>query len=342
MALPGLAYCPASLAAPQEPAAAFKDVSQSAHHDPPGGQYAQTLDGLERAYESGPSDPEAAYNLALAYFRLARHDDARRVTESFLAKQDAAGLYNLLGAIEEAAGRIDEAARSLQRGAELEPTEQHVFDFGSFLLRHYAGGAALRILEYGASKHPRSARMQVALGIALHANSKYDEAVEAMCLAVDLDPDDPRPLTFLGEMYDISPRMAKEVTVRFKRFVESRPANPLANYYYALSLWSGAGEEGPLDEVEALLKKAVSLDPALFEAHYQLGRLYERLERLPEAAAAYERAVEIQPDFERAFYRLGTLYVRQGRPEEGREMLARHRVLREQAEDRKTPRLTVE
>ena len=116
--------------------------------------------------------------------------------------------------------------------------------------------------------------------------SQYDEAVEALCGGVDLDPDDPRPLTFLGLMHDVSPALSDKVTQRLAHFVEIYPRNAAANYYYAISLWkrtSGEDAAGRLPKVEALLKEAVRLDPRLAEAHFQLGLLHQEQSNLPSA-----------------------------------------------------------
>ena len=81
---------------------------------------------------------------------------------------------------------------------------------------------------------------------------------------MDLAPSDPRPYQFLGEMYGVAPELGREITMRLARFVAARPRNAVASYYYALNLWKGqpAGSENvDLRQVEALLRRAVALDP---------------------------------------------------------------------------------
>jgi TolB-like protein/Tfp pilus assembly protein PilF len=53
---------------------------------------------------------------------------------------------------------------------------------------------------------------------------------------------------------------------------------------------------GAHGEAEAVLRHAIALGPALFEAHYFAGRNYQAQGRFEQAAACLERAAELQPD----------------------------------------------
>jgi tetratricopeptide (TPR) repeat protein len=215
----------------------------------------------------------------------------------------------------------------------MDPTEKHVFDFGNTLLRYGASGKSLTILRYGVEKYPRSVQLRVALGAALHALRQYDEAVEALCQAVDLDPADSRALYFLGEMHDISPAMAGEVTRRLEGFVRLYPQNASANYYYAMSLWKGSGQEAQenLKRVEQLLLKAAALDEKMHQAQFQLGALDERLGRDQDAIRHYEKAVSIDPGYEAAYYKLGHAYRRTGQTDNAKKALATYQQLHQKS-----------
>jgi tetratricopeptide (TPR) repeat protein len=102
------------------------------------------------------------------------------------------------------------------------------------------------------------------------------------------------------------------VIQRFRRYAELQPGNALAQYYYAVSLWKGKRVEDPgtdLGTVEALLKKAISLDDSLAEAHVQLGNLYADRHNYQDSIPQYERALALNPDLSDAHYRLATEYV---------------------------------
>jgi tetratricopeptide (TPR) repeat protein len=297
------------------------------------GQLTGAIPLFEKASRISPEHYGCGYDLALAYLQSGAVAKAREQIHTMLAREDKAELHNLLGAVEEASGDPTAAAKQMQRAAEMDPTEKHVFDFGNTLLRYGASGKSLTILRYGVEKYPRSVQLRVALGAALHALRQYDEAVEALCQAVDLDPADSRALYFLGEMHDISSAMAGEVTRRLEGFVRLYPRNASANYYYAMSLWKGSGQEAEenLKSVEELLLKAAALDEKMHQAQFQLGALYERLGRDPDAISRYEKAVAIDPGYEAAYYKLGHAYRRTGQTDNAKKALATYQQLHQKS-----------
>jgi tetratricopeptide (TPR) repeat protein len=90
------------------------------------------------------------------------------------------------------------------------------------------------------------------------------------------------------------------------------PNNGLANYYYAMSLWKRSEGEPVADTgmIEALLKKAIAASPDFYEAHFQLGVLYQDQQKYPEAIREFEQTLTLRPDYNRAHYRLFLLYSR--------------------------------
>ena len=124
-----------------------------------------------------------------------------------------------------------------------------------------------------------------------------------------------------------------EVIARFRGFAEQQPKNGRAQYYYAMSLWKGKRtQDSGLDmvQVDALLKKANALDPALADAHLQLGNLYSDQHKYRDAIPEYQRALEIDSDLADAHYRLGQAYVHIGKKDKAQEQLQAYQKLREQ------------
>jgi Flp pilus assembly protein TadD len=99
------------------------------------------------------------------------------------------------------------------------------------------------------------------------------------------------------------------------RFAEEQPGNALADYYYAISIWKREkGSENPAgwNQVEALLAKAVTIDPKLDQAYLQLGILHFARGDFGEAIRGYQKAIRINPNLGEAHRQLGLAYQRTG------------------------------
>src|SRR5471030_284473 len=64
------------------------------------------------------------------------------------------------------------------------------------------------------------------------------------------------------------------------------------------------------------LQRALTLDPSLVAAHYQLGEAFNATDQLPLALESYEAAARLQPDHFRALKGIGVVLDRLGKPVE--------------------------
>lgn len=284
-------------------------------------KWRESIPWLTRAYAIA-GDAATGYDLAFALMQAGELDQSKQQIQDELKRTDTARLHNLLGEVDGLRGDNLEAAREYHRAAELEPSEENIFDLATFLLQHkkYVGALddSIKFFRYGVAKFPRSSQMMVGLGVALYADNQYDEAVRVLCAAVDLDPNDRRPIQFLGRASRVSPELAQEVNRRLRDFAQRYPENAATNYFYALNLWERAGDDNSKDvqKVEELLRKAESLLPGWYEPHYQLGVVYESQKQYADAIDELSRAVKIDPEFFPAHYHLAVLYNRVGRKTE--------------------------
>jgi tetratricopeptide (TPR) repeat protein len=286
---------------------------------------ADAIPWLERARAIEPAHEANGYNLTLAYLETGGIDLARQEVTRLLALKQTGELFNLKGDIETRAGDFVAAAEPYQRAAYLQPTEDHLFDWGDNLLNLRAYGDAADVFTAAIRRHPSSSRLQIGLGIAQYSRGRYEDAAASFGRAADLSPDDPRPYQFLGEMYGVTPDTSGEITRRFARFIERQPASALGHYYYAMLLWKGqpaAAGVPDLARVEALLRRAVALDPREVKPVLQLGILLLDARRWPDAVAALESAVALAPDLAQAHFRLSQAYRRTGQTARADEELA--------------------
>lgn len=277
---------------------------------------ASAIPFLQKAYDIDPKNYDNAYNLALAYLESGAFEKSRAVLTTLISAQDRAELHNLLGDIEAKEGHIETAAEQYRTAAQMEPSEKNLFDLGNHLVRYRGFESAEKVFSFGVERYPKSAELHVGLGVAYYSLGRYDEAIDALCRAVDLNPTDTRALGFLGKMYDIAPQKEEKISARLARFAQEYPNNAAANYYYALSLRrrtidGGSGNEHKL-EAAKLLERAVALDPNFSDAHFELGLLYEDENQTEKGIREYQLALKNNPVFAKAHYHLARLYQKNG------------------------------
>jgi tetratricopeptide (TPR) repeat protein len=286
------------------------------------GELSRALPFLQQAQSIDPSSYENGYDLALAYLSTGHLAPARGLVRKLLQMKNTAELHNLLAEIEEKSGDYVTAVNEYELAAHQDPSESNLFDWASELLIHRTLDPAVAVFRRAIDRYPTSPRLMVGLGMALYSRGNYDDAVKALLKGADLNPTDARCYLFLSRAYDSSPSEADAVIDRFRRYAELEPGNAKAQYYYAMSLWKGKRAEDPnldLHQIEALLKKSISLDSKLADAHFQLGNLYSDLNNYSEAITEYARARELNPDLADAYYRLGQAYVRTGQKERAQQ-----------------------
>jgi len=197
-----------------------------------------------------------------------------------------------------------EGVKEFQKAAELDPSEQNLFNWGTELLSHKAALPAAEVFSKGNSQ-----RMILGQAAAWYAAGIYDKAAHCFFEAIDLNPDDPTPYAFLFQAKAQEITQSDGYRERFARYAKAHPENALANYY--------AG----------FLVKAVTIDPHLAAAQLALGIEYSKDGKWPEAIGAYQMALKDDPSLEEAHYRLSEAYRVTGETEKSRQELAAYQAL---------------
>jgi tetratricopeptide (TPR) repeat protein len=222
-------------------------------------------------------------------------------------------------------GNALEAAREYQRAAESDPSEAHLFDWGTELLKHRAPDQAVEVFTNGHRLFPRSTRTLLGLAVALYTRGSYDQAAQRFFEAADLNPNDPGPYMFLGKISNGPITESAGFADRLERFARLQPENAWANYYYAATL----ARTSP--KARALLEKAVRLDPKLGDAFLMLGIVYAEEGNLTKAISAYQSAIVASPSMEEAHYRLAQIYRKTGDTAKAQQELVLYQQLSQQA-----------
>ncbi len=150
-------------------------------------------------------------------------------------------------------------------------------------------------------------RQSLEKAIDFHKAKKLSEAVGAYMVVLDLQPENVKALTNLGDVYVSRGDNEKAVAVLEKAaLLDPGSTRVLANLGYAygrLERWT---------EAVSTYEKSVQLQPDYALAHNNLGHAYSKLGKLALAEAAYLKATELDKSYSRAFHNLGDLYETQG------------------------------
>jgi tetratricopeptide (TPR) repeat protein len=291
------------------------------------GRAGEAVAWLEEAHHLRPDDFRCELDLARALQGAAEFASAREHVKSLMARGENADVDRLAGELDEKLGDPLTAVGEFARAVRADPSEQNYFEWGSELLLHRALLQAKEVFAAGMKAHPKSERMQTALGAALFADALYDQAAERLCAASDMDPGDPEPYLFMGRIVVAVSSPMPCVVPHLKRFAERQPSNAMASYYYAMGMWKQSGQ--PVDPagaapVEALLRRAVSVDDRCAVAWMQLGVLSYSRKDFRTAIDFFQRATAANPELSEAHYRLGMAYDRVGERDEAKAELDLH------------------
>ena len=90
------------------------------------------------------------------------------------------------------------------------------------------------------------------------------------------------------------------------------------------------GPSGDLAPAEALLQESIALNSQFWEAHFQLGLLFEQKRDFAKAAAALQRAAQLNARSSAVHYRLARLYDRLNQPDRAARERALHQKYAEE------------
>jgi predicted O-linked N-acetylglucosamine transferase (SPINDLY family) len=222
----------------------------------------------------------------------------------------SAGIWSLLGQINERMGLYGEAVTSFRHVKTLAPNDLNArFMLGSSLLslhRHQEAADEFRELLRQAPKH---AAAMSNLGAALHADGRHAEAQRNYEAALAINPQDLSVNYNLGLVLK-DQRLFVAAEHRFRVALALAP--DFADTYNSLGFV--LMEQGRFDAAEPVLRHALQLQPRHAYACYNLGTTLHSCQRFCEAAACFQSALKLKPDFADAARSLGTALLGQGLP----------------------------
>ena len=235
--------------------------------------------------ELDPHSVEHLRLLARALTVQSRLEEAEQVLRRALAlKPELAPLHEDLGGVQATQRRLEDAVASFQTALRLDPRLPLARKkLGQSLAALGRGDEADAALEAWFEQDP--GRLQVALALDHLRAGRKDEAISTLRKALRENPDNVDALHTLAQAY-----------------------------------W---GDDERMSDIEALLRRATELAPALAQAWIMLGLLLHQSDRSEEAIACYQRAAEIDPDEPTVWSGLGADYAQIGDMEKSAAAYAR-------------------
>ncbi len=154
---------------------------------------------------------------------------------------------------------------------------------------------------------PHLLQAQIAMTIGAH-----DEAVRALTSALAVTHGDDRVRLFLARALFASGRILEALAHNAESLRTEDPLAEASSDRCAMLI-----HLDDLPSAEAACRDALAQDPALAEAHANLGLIHVRRARRAEAEASYLEALAIDPYLDDARFNLAALYERTGREHEG-------------------------
>jgi tetratricopeptide (TPR) repeat protein len=294
--------------------------------------YQEAIPRFEEALQRDPSSEAAALNLALAYKDVGKSGAAMDLIRRTLQRRPSAELYHLLATVDEESGQYVEAAQSYQRAVELDPTnEQYYFDLGMEYLAHFTFGPAVEVFRVGTEKFPTSSRQYLGLAYSHYAVRDYKDAADGFTKALEIDPDSPAVFQAWNTVLSfLAPQDWEALLPRLNRLAADHPQNPELAFGYGAALLHSElakGDEAAFDRPQTLLEKAARLRPQFAAAHLELGGLYAAKKQDQKAVDEYLEVIRDDPKSDIAHYRLGQVYRKMNKMELATQELARYQEL---------------
>jgi tetratricopeptide (TPR) repeat protein len=221
-------------------------------------------------------------------------------------------------------GKLTEVALGYQRTLQQNPRQPEAL-VGICLVALASGQteAAVKVAQSAVSEAPAMVPAWVALGQALKAAHRLDEAECAYQQAIRLEGMNALARMGLGEL-KLAVGRPEEAIWEFGLALRRQPTLVPAH----LGLGNALAVMGRNQEALDHYCQAIALRPRLPEAEFAAGFVLARMGKLKEAETRYRRALVQRPDFAAAWMNLGSLLREQGRETHAEAALQRAVQLR--------------
>ncbi len=171
--------------------------------------------------------------------------------------------------------------------------------------------------EKSVEQNPKDRDAHYALGHIYYLWGKLDDAEREFQKVLAIDTQFPAARNYLGKVYEQRRDWPKAASEYRKALQDPKYETP---QYAHFNLGIVLKNQDRLDEALLEFQDALRIDPnfgvagvaASYSVFNELGQLYARLQRIPEAVDAYQKSLSLAPDYADAHYNLGLVYFKDG------------------------------
>jgi tetratricopeptide (TPR) repeat protein len=289
------------------------------------GRQKEAIANFEKALSLKPRLHGANLFLGLAHYKLNQFDQALAgLKKETAAYPNDAGAWMWLGVVALAKDQPEEAAAALDKAALLAPTDVDIL--------YHRGQAHLLVSKNSYAKmfaaDPKSWRVHQVLAQANADAERHMDAIAEYEAAIKLSPRQPGLHEELGSEYRNAGK-PQEAEAEFLQELEIDPYNVLARYKLGVL----AVERNDGAKAKELIEAALRQQPGLRHADYNLGRADMQLGNDVVAAGHFERATKTETDpevLEQSWFQLGIVYRRLHRMPEAQQAMATFKRLKDE------------
>lgn len=267
----------------------------------------------QRVLAADPEAPGVLEKLSLVHFRAGREAEAiEALNRAASSRRGAWESFYLRGAVFRSLGGMDEAEADFQRALELAPEASLA---RTALIELYLDIAqsekAMPLVRAEIDDNPGAAEPYLHLAEVHRLAGRSAEAIEAVGLALEQDPNLPVAYLRLGELWLEQSRNGDDPIALDKAVsaLESVTKMDPSNGRAALALGRAYLAMGDEARGFAELQRAAQATPVQAEAHRLLGDLYRLRGNYTEAVTAYHVFLMLEGDRPAVLERLGDAYV---------------------------------
>jgi tetratricopeptide (TPR) repeat protein len=298
------------------------------------GEPKRALEAFQSALKAKPEDADLEIDCATAMVATGQLEDANAALSRLPNSDTSAQAQQLFGEIAEKRGDYKQALTHFSRAVELDPNEANAWALGIELLRHWSFDPAVREFAAAAEKFPSSTRIKLGLGAAYFGDAKYAEAIPVFSDLLRTDENNALYAEMLGMACTAVTGSAKEQCSSLVTYARKHPHDARAATYAASMLVTETANDAKTTAARELLNQALSANPKLPDAQYQMGILKQNGGDWTGSIANLQAAIALKPDLAQAHYRLALAYWRTGRKQDGQaEMELQKKYAKQEKED---------